>query len=50
MDKGYRVVCYMRIDCDESEIEPMTLEEASEELEHQQLMQPENRYEVEEVE
>jgi hypothetical protein len=45
----YRVVCYMRIDCEESEIEPMTLEDAEAEVESQRLMQPEHIFQVEEV-
>jgi hypothetical protein len=50
MEKIYRVVCYMRIDCEESEIAPMTLEEAEAEVENQRLMQPEHIFQVEEVE
>ena len=50
MEKTYRVVCYMRIDCEESEIEPMTLEDAEAEVESQRLMQPEHIFQVEEIE
>lgn len=45
----YRVVCYMRIDCQFEEIEPMTLEDAEAEIESQRLMQPEHIFKIEEV-
>ena len=49
MDKQYRVVCFMRIDCEEEYDYKMSLEEAKTELEQLELMQPENIYKVEEV-
>jgi len=48
MEKSYRVVCYMRIDCEDEE--PMTLKEAQAEVDQAQMLQPENHYEVEEIE
>lgn len=47
----YKVVCYMRIDCDE-EVETLHDDpsDAESEKEHCELMQPENIYVVEEVE
>ena len=49
MDRKYRVVCFMRIDCEDSEVEPLTLEEAEAEVEHQMFMQPEDMFRVEEI-
>ena len=47
MKTKYYIRCWMPVD--ESENEAIdTLEEAKAELEHCQLMQPENRYEIEE--
>ncbi len=45
----FRVVCYMRVEPGE---EPLfeTREEAEEEVAHDRLLFPENRYEVEEAE
>lgn len=48
MGQKYRVVCYMRIDCEDEE--PMTLEEALGEVDQAKMMQPENHYEIEEIE
>jgi hypothetical protein len=48
MGKKYRVVCYMRIDCEE-EGAHMTLEEAKANLEQLEAMQWENIYKIEEV-
>ena len=50
MSKKYRVVCYMRIDCEETEDVPMTLEEAEAEANNLSLIHWENHYEIEEVE
>jgi len=47
MDMKYRVVCYMRIDAAPEEEEPLSYEEALEEMENCQEMQPENIYEIE---
>lgn len=43
--KKYRVVCYMRIDPDDTEM--MTKKQARAEIEQARLMQPENIYIVE---
>lgn len=45
----YRVVCFMRIEADASEVEPMTSEEAEKEAEHQRTMQPEDIFVVEPI-
>jgi len=49
-DKEYRVVCFIGVPCDPSEFESMTLDEAKAEIEHQSMMQPENRYEIQPIE
>lgn len=46
-DKQYRVVAFMRIDSEEEEV--LTYQEAVAELEPQELMSPENTYQIEEV-
>lgn len=43
-EEKYKVVCYMRVDADEPEA--LTLAEAVKEMEHCELMQPENIYVV----
>ena len=48
-NKKYRVVSFVHVPCDPSEFESMTLDEAKAELEHQSMMQPENRYEIQPV-
>lgn len=46
--KKYRLICYMRVDAENYPF--MDLTEAQEEKEHLERFQPENRYEIEEVE
>ncbi len=47
MEKKYQVVCYLRID---SECKtPLTYEEALQDKEQLELMQPENIYRIEEI-
>ncbi len=47
MDKKYKVVCYIRVDSDDND--PLTIEEAISEKEQAEFMQPENIYQIEEV-
>ena len=46
-DKGYQLVSFIRIGPEDSE--PLTYEEALAEKEQQELMCPENLYQIEEV-
>lgn len=48
MEKKYKIVAYMRIEPEEAEL--LTKEEAEKEREQLEFMQPENHYEIEEVE
>jgi len=48
MEKRYRIVCYAKVEPEEIE-KFLTLEEAQAEKEQGELMQPENKYEIEEV-
>lgn len=48
--KKYQVVCYMRVEQEKEDIEPLTLEEAKKEKEQGEFMQPENIYKIEEIE
>ena len=48
MEKMCRVVAYMRIEPEDNE--PMTKEEVAEEIKHLSFLQPENIYDIEEVE
>ena len=45
MSKGYKIVCYMRVDRIEGK--PMDIDDAQAELENLALMQPENIYRIE---
>ena len=47
MDNKYKVVCYIRVDSDDND--RLTIEEAISEKEQAELMQPENIYQIEEV-
>ena len=47
MPDEYRVVCYIRVEPEDSE--PLTYEEAREEIEQARLMQPENLYAMEKL-
>ncbi|MBI4775963.1 MAG: hypothetical protein HY788_17620 [Deltaproteobacteria bacterium] len=44
----YRVVCYMRLDHEDSE--PLTYNEALREKEHFEFLEPANIYRIEEIE
>ena len=46
---AWTIKCYIPVDCDDPELYP-NREEAEKDLESLNLMQPENIYEVEEVE
>jgi hypothetical protein len=46
--KKYKLICYMRIDTEDSPL--MDLTEAEEEKEQSERFFPENRYEIQEVE
>ena len=50
MEKKWNIVCFMRIECDPSDEEPMTREEAYAEIENLRLMQPEHIFTMEECE
>ncbi len=45
--KKYRVICYMRIEPEESE--PLTYNDALKEKQHLELLQPENIYRIEKL-
>ena len=45
--KQSRIACFIRVDVEDDE--PMSLEEAQKEIKHLSFLQPENRYELEEV-
>lgn len=47
MSNKFKVVCYMRIDPEDGEGEPMDYDEAKAEIENLKLMQPENVYAIE---
>ena len=49
MERKYKVVTYIRIVTDEELEEPMTYDEAKNVIKNLELMQPENRYDIEEV-
>ena len=48
--KKYQVVSYMKIEPDEEAVEPQTYEECLKDKESQELMQPENIFQIEEIE
>lgn len=47
MKKKYRVICYIRVDPEDTE--PISYKEAVKEKEQGEFMQPENIYKIEEV-
>lgn len=46
----YKIICFSRVESEDGEEIYGDLVEAEEELEHLQRFQPDNRYEIEEVE
>ena len=50
VDTKYKVIAFVGVPCEPSEVYPMTLKDAESEVESLSLMQPENRYEIEAIE
>jgi hypothetical protein len=45
--KQYIIVCYMKVEQEPEDIQPMTFEQARKEIKHLNLLQPENIYKIE---